>query len=66
MAVSKKIGKSNERNKIKRRLRAALFEVLKYSPEKPAVSLAIIPRRSVLTMPFGQLVKEVTSCMGKL
>jgi ribonuclease P protein component len=57
LTVGKIIGKAHERNRIKRRLREALRRHVDLLPA--GFDLIFHPRRSVLTMEFAQLEREI-------
>ncbi|MCS6972267.1 MAG: ribonuclease P protein component [Leptospiraceae bacterium] len=63
-AVAKKLGPPTVRNRIKRRLREALFTVLKSAqPPMVGVDMALVPRREVADCDFGQLCRELESLL---
>jgi ribonuclease P protein component len=57
LTAGKVLGKANERNRIKRRMREALRRHVELVP--PGVDLIFHPRRTVLTLEFGKLEAEV-------
>ncbi len=57
LTVGKVLGKSTERNRIKRRMREALRRHVGLLPE--GFDLIFHPRRNVLTMEFSQLEAEI-------
>jgi ribonuclease P protein component len=57
LTVGKIMGKAHERNRIKRRMREALRRHIDLLP--PGFDLILHPRRTVLTMEFAQLEREV-------
>ena len=57
LTVGKVIGKAHERNRIKRRVREALRRHVDLLPA--GFDLIFHPRRSVLTMEFAQLEREI-------
>ncbi len=57
LTVGKVIGKAHERNRIKRRMREALRRHVDLLPV--GFDLIFHPRRSVLTMEFAQLEREI-------
>lgn len=62
--VTKKTGNSPERNRIKRRLRAAVLTcVTKFEPQHDYV---LIGRRVALDMPFAVLVEELVKALTRL
>lgn len=54
--ASKKMGNAVERNRARRRLRAAVDAVVKTSPPLPSGRVVLIARRSLLTVPFRQII----------
>jgi len=57
LTVGKVLGGSVERNRIKRRMR----EAVRHSPPcEGSLDVVFNPRKSVLTMPFDELVREVS------
>lgn len=66
-AVSKKTGDAPLRNRIKRRLREALFAIMKAGEVKPAgFDLAIIPKKEVADLDFAKLCDELRVALKKL
>ncbi|MFY9854119.1 MAG: ribonuclease P protein component [Terracidiphilus sp.] len=57
LTAGKVIGKSHERNRIKRRMKEALRRHIDLLP--PACDLILHPRRSVLTIEFTKLEAEI-------
>ena len=57
LTVGKIMGKAHERNRIKRRMREALRRHIDLLPE--GFDLILHPRRTVITMEFAQLEREV-------
>ncbi len=57
LTVGKVMGKANERNRIKRRMREALRRHVELLPR--GFDLIFHPRRNVLTMEFAQLEAEI-------
>ena len=57
LTVGKVMGKAHERNRIKRRMREALRRHIDLLPA--GFDLILHPRRTVLTMEFAQLEREV-------
>jgi ribonuclease P protein component len=57
LTVGKVMGKANERNRIKRRMREALRRHIDLLPQ--GFDLIFHPRRNVLTMEFAQLEAEI-------
>ena len=56
--VTKKVGHATERNRIKRRLRAAAHEAGASHADKP-VDVVVIGRRDALSAPYGLLVEDI-------
>ena len=62
--VTKKVGNSPERNRVKRRLRAAARACAdRFQPQHDYV---LVGRREALTLPFDRLVADLGSALGKL
>lgn len=57
LTVGKVIGKAHERNRIKRRMRETLRRHVDLLP--PGFDLILHPRRTVLTIEFAQLEREI-------
>lgn len=57
LTVPKALGKAHDRNRIKRRLRAAVAANI--SRLTAPIDVILHPRRSALTMPFADLCREV-------
>ena len=57
LTVPKALGKAHDRNRIKRRMRAAVRTHIALLP--PAVDVILHPRRSVLTAEYAKLEREV-------
>lgn len=53
ISISKKIGKANKRNRMRRRLTAILRE------NKPKKHLVIVVRADIAKTPFAELVEEI-------
>ena len=62
--VTKKVGNAVERNRIKRRLRAAV-ETAMLPFSCAGHDVVIIARRSALTLPFDALVEDLTAGLNK-
>jgi ribonuclease P protein component len=60
--VTKKIGTATERNRIRRRLRAAVA-ALPADAARPGADYVIVGRREALTEPFPTLVSDLASAM---
>lgn len=66
-AVSRKLGGAHVRNRIKRRLREALFLLLKEGKVKQTgFELAVIPKKEVADLEFSELVADLQSAMKRL
>ncbi|HRP69773.1 MAG TPA: ribonuclease P protein component [Turneriella sp.] len=67
-AVSHKLGKAHQRNRIKRRLREALAIAVDFHSwrQKKKYDLAILPRVDVATMPFDALVQDLKHALKRL
>ncbi|HZY67042.1 MAG TPA: ribonuclease P protein component [Devosia sp.] len=64
LTVTKKTGNSPERNRIKRRLRAALVAC---APELQAQhDYVLVGRREALTLPFSKVVSDLSSAIAKV
>ena len=64
LTVTKKTGNSPERNRIKRRLRAALRAC---APEfKAQHDYVVVGRREALTLPFSKVVSDLSSAIAKV
>ncbi len=59
LTVGKVLGKAHERNRIKRRLRAAIQAHRSLLPA--GLDLVLHPRRTALSTPFAQISEEVTA-----
>jgi ribonuclease P protein component len=63
--VSRKVGNAVERNRAKRRLRAAAWEVLADFARR-GNELVIIGRRKTLNRPFPALIKDLKTALRRL
>ena len=63
--VSRKVGNAVERNRAKRRLRAAVNEVFAESAA-PGYDYVLIGRRQTLTRPFRLLVEDLMKALRRL
>ena len=62
--VTKKVGNSPERNRIKRRLRAAAKAC---GPQfHPQHDYVLVGRREALTLPFSRVVSDLSSAIAKV
>lgn len=64
--ASKKLGNAVERNRAKRRMRAAVAEMAKTLPNLPNGRVVLIARHSVLNAPFTKLVEALTTHLPEL
>ena len=62
--VTKKTGNSPERNRIKRRLRAAVTACA--SDFHPGHDYVLVGRREALSEPFAKLVSDLTACIARV
>jgi ribonuclease P protein component len=66
-AVAARLGAAHERNRIKRRLREALFAVLKVGEVKASgFDLAILPKKEVADLPFADLCNDLQIMLQRL
>jgi ribonuclease P protein component len=64
LTVTKKTGNSPQRNRIKRRLRAALRAC---APDfQPQHDYVLVGRREALTLPFSKVVSDLSSAIAKV
>ncbi|MEI2386238.1 ribonuclease P protein component [Breoghania sp. JC706] len=63
--VTKKTGNSVERNRIKRRLRAAIREVAPFAA-RPACDYVLIGRRAALDISFSDLKKDLAAGFARV
>ncbi len=63
LTVGKVLGKAHDRNRIKRRLRAAIRAHLELLP--PGLDLILHPRRSVLSMKYLDLLAEMRGIFSR-
>tara|TARA_Y100001001_G_scaffold163608_2_gene193025 strand:+ start:579 stop:935 length:357 start_codon:yes stop_codon:yes gene_type:complete len=64
ITVTKKLGKAHDRNRIKRRLRAALFDVLPQIGEE-GLAYILIARSDALTAPAEKLRADLRWCLKR-
>ena len=64
LTVTKKTGNSPERNRIKRRLRAALRAC--GDQFQPQHDYVLVGRREALTLPFSRVVSDLSSAIAKV
>ena len=64
LTVTKKTGNSPERNRIRRRLRAALRACA--DDLKPQHDYVVVGRREALTLPFSKVVSDLSSAIAKV
>jgi len=65
LTVTSKTGNAVERNRIKRRLRAAIASGLRLAAE-PGADYVVIGRRALLDAPFTTIVAELTRGIARL
>lgn len=63
--VSKKVGNSIERNRARRRLRAAAAEILPLLAV-PGIDLVLIGRRETLTRPYSLLLQDLRTALKRV
>jgi len=64
LTVTKKTGNSPERNRIKRRLRAAIRAC--GAELKPQHDYVLVGRREALSLPFSKVVSDLSSAIAKV
>jgi len=62
--VTKKTGNSPERNRIKRRLRAAVTACAR--DFRPSHDYVLVGRREALSEPFDKLVSDLAACIARV
>lgn len=65
LTVTKKLGGAVERNRIKRRLRAAYAEIYKQYPVKTGHLIVLVARSATKDVPFETLVQDLLRAMKK-
>ncbi|MBX3723276.1 MAG: ribonuclease P protein component [Turneriella sp.] len=66
-AVASRLGAAHERNRIKRRLREALFAVLKKGRVNgTGFDIALLPKKETADLDFGKLCDELQTALRKL
>lgn len=65
LTVTKKLGNAVVRNRIRRRLRAALQAVAS-SYSGPPLAGVVLARQAVLTMPFATIVNDLARALAQL
>lgn len=63
LTVTKRVGHATERNRIKRRLRAAVAEAAPHHAAR-AADVVVIARRDCLSAPFPALVEDLARAIG--
>ncbi|MGH6998864.1 MAG: ribonuclease P protein component, partial [Phenylobacterium sp.] len=64
LTASRKVGDAVERNRIRRRLRAAAQQALAAQADRPC-DLVIVARREVLTAPFSALIADLSVALDR-
>jgi ribonuclease P protein component len=64
LTVTKKVGNAPERNRIRRRLRAAARAC--DSAFRPQHDYVLVARRDALTLPFPRIVSDLSSAIAKV
>ncbi|MGO4737744.1 ribonuclease P protein component [Bosea sp. 2KB_26] len=64
LTASRKVGDAVERNRIRRRLRAAAKQALATQADRPC-DLVIVARREVLTAPFSALIADLSVALDR-
>lgn len=64
LTVTKKVGNAPERNRIRRRLRAAARAC--DSAFRPQHDYVLVARRDALTLPFSRIVSDLSSAIAKV
>ena len=66
-AVSSRMGDAHVRNRIKRRLREAMFAILKEGALKQrGFELAVIPKKEVADIDFAELITDLRMALQRL
>jgi len=65
LTVTKKIGKAVERNRIRRRLRAAADAVLPHTG-RPGFDYVLVARRAALNAPFDAILADLERAVARL
>jgi ribonuclease P protein component len=63
--VSKKVGNSPERNRVRRRLRA-MVRLAPPARMRPGHDYVLIGRRAALSLPFGRLIDDFTRALSRV
>jgi ribonuclease P protein component len=63
--ATKKIGNAVKRNRARRRLRAAVREVLSGAHTKPA-DLVLVARHGTIARPYAELKSDIAACLRRL
>lgn len=63
--ASKKVGNAVARNRVKRRLRACVDEILPHRAQ-PGLDFVVIGRAGTISRPYAALRQDLTACLRKL
>ena len=63
--VSKKVGNSAERNRVRRRLREVV-RVSQRATMRPGYDYVLIGRRAALDLPFDRLIEDFARALGRV
>jgi ribonuclease P protein component len=63
--VTRKVGNAVQRNRVRRRLRAAVHEIMEREAE-PGLDYVVIGRRETLRRPFPELLADLAGALRKL
>jgi ribonuclease P protein component len=63
--VSKKVGNSAERNRVRRRLREVV-RLVPQAPMRPGYDYVLIGRRPALNLPFDRLIEDFGRALGRV
>lgn len=65
LTITRKVGTAVERNRIRRRLRAALTTASDI-PSKPGHDYVLVARREALYLPFPELIRDMQTAISKV